>query len=612
MLSMKKQGEIITKQKISSGQWIVAWLNDIPIGRKLVGLFIFCVLIPLLITDTLVLWMLAKYQKDSVRHDTLNAVEYYLTSTVEDAANTAQDIYLNKYINGFLNTHFQTPLDYYNDYRKLLTDSMYANSLHGGKYAVTIYAENDSILNGGYFRRLDSQQRWYQALEASGQNVLLLANYDDSHTVSASNLRQISIIRRLNYYLRDTVEKVVKVDINYSRIEQDLRAAHYETDIYICMDGQMVCSNTLSADLWGPFEELSADLVQKSSGVKNLELYGSQLDVYAIDRAFDMGRFFHQNWLPLLLLVILNLLPPSVFIFWLNRSFVERLQILNTTVRNADNGVMPLLDQVRGRDEIGMLMGTYNEMAQRTNQLIETIYKSRLREQETDLARQQAELLALRSQINPHFLFNVLESIRMQSLLKEEKKTAEMIGMLAYIERQYVDWGADVIPLSDELRCVEAYLRLQRYRLGERFSYRIEVQPNCETLQLPKLSLLTFVENACIHGVAKKESHGWIFVRVRRRENVILLEVEDTGIGMVEDRQQQMEEEMNRASIEMLKDRRHVGVINACLRLKKTAGGSVRFGVESEENIGTTITIILGEEDCADGERNSSESSAGG
>lgn len=200
----------------------------------------------------------------------------------------------------------------------------------------------------------------------------------------------------------------------------------------------------------------------------------------------------------------------------------------------------------------------------------------------------------------------------MQSILKEEKKTAEMIGMLAYIERQYVDWGADVIPLSDELRCVEAYLQLQRYRLGERFSYRIDVQPECETFQIPKLSLLTFVENACLHGVARKESHGWIFVRVRRQEKAVLLEVEDTGVGMSEDRQELMEEEMNHASIETLKGRKHVGVINACLRLKKTAGGSVRFGVESEEGIGTTITITLGEEEQSDEERDHAESTAGG
>lgn len=99
--------------------------------------------------------------------------------------------------------------------------------------------------------------------------------------------------------------------------------------------------------------------------------------------------------------------------------------------------------------------------------------------------------------------------------------------------------------------------------------------------------------------MARKESHGWVFVRVRRQDDAVLLEVEDTGVGMPEVRQKQMEEEMNQASIEMLKGRRHVGVINACLRLKRTARSSVRFAVESEENIGTTITIILGKEEFA-------------
>ena len=120
-----------------SDHWVIARLNDIPIGRKLVGLFLFCVLIPLLITDTFVLWMLARYQKDSVRHDALNAAAYYLTSTIEDAAGTAQNLYLNKPINHFLDTDFQTPLDYYNDYRRL-TDSLYANFRQGGRLAVTM------------------------------------------------------------------------------------------------------------------------------------------------------------------------------------------------------------------------------------------------------------------------------------------------------------------------------------------------------------------------------------------------------------------------------------------------------------------------------------------
>lgn len=597
--------------KAPSSCWIMGKLNDMPIHKKLIALFIFCILFPLLITDTLVLWMLVDYQKGSIRHDTLNAAEYYLTSTFEDAAGTARNIYLNKYINNFLNTNFESALDYYNNYLKLLADSLYVNSLRDGKFAVTIYAENDTILNGGSFRRLDDQLGWYQALEASGRDTLLLANYDDSRTISNSNLRQVSLIRSMNYYLRDTIKKVVKVDINYSRIEKDLQAANYEADLYVCLNGQLIFSNVHPANLWTPFEDISPELVQKSSDTKSLNLYNCDLAIYAVDRSVNMGQFLYRNWLPLLLLVSLNLLLPSVFISYLNRSFIERLQLLTTTVKSANDGVMPLLEQVQGQDEIGMLMETYNDMAQRTNRLIETVYKSRLREQEIDLARQQAELLALRSQINPHFLFNVLESIRMQSLLKEEKKTAEMIGMLAYIERQYVDWGADVVPLGEELRSVEAYLRLQQYRLGDRFSYRIDVKPRCELIQLPKLSLLTFVENACIHGVSRKESHGWIFVRIRRQDGTAFLEVEDTGVGMPEDKQRQLEEQMNQASIEMLKGRKHVGMINACLRLKKTAVGNVYFTVESEEGIGTTITTVLKEAQRDAERRNDAESITG-
>ena len=137
------------------------------------------------------------------------------------------------------------------------------------------------------------------------------------------------------------------------------------------------------------------------------------------------------------------------------------------------------------------------------------------------------------------------------------------------------------------------------------------MQPGCEALHIPKLSLLTFVENACIHGVSRKESHGWIFVRIHKQDGTAFLEVEDTGVGMPEDKQRQLEEQMNQASIEMLKGRKHIGMINACLRLKKTAVGNVHFTVESEEGIGTTITTVLEEVQRDVEGRNDAESAAG-
>ncbi len=143
-------------------------------------------------------------------------------------------------------------------------------------------------------------------------------------------------------------------------------------------------------------------------------------------------------------------------------------------------------------------MDNYNRMADRMNSLIDTAYRCRLKEQKMDIARQNAELMALYSQINPHFLFNALESIRMHSILKKEEETADMIQKLAIMVRQNVDWSSDSNTIKRELAFVEAYLSLQKYRFGERLSYQINAQEDCQNILVPKLTITTFVENACV------------------------------------------------------------------------------------------------------------------
>ncbi len=140
-------------------------------------------------------------------------------------------------------------------------------------------------------------------------------------------------------------------------------------------------------------------------------------------------------------------------------------------------------------------------MVARTNELIQIVYKNKIKEQEMLVERQNAELLALHSQINPHFLFNALESIRMHSLLKNEYETADMVEKLALMQRQYVEWGNDSVEIRREMEFVRAYLGLQKYRFGERLSYSLEVEEDCLDIKIPKMTVVTFVENACVHGI---------------------------------------------------------------------------------------------------------------
>ena len=251
------------------------------------------------------------------------------------------------------------------------------------------------------------------------------------------------------------------------------------------------------------------------------------------------------------------------------------------------------IEDVSARDEIGDLMRNYNRMAFRIKTLVKIVYKNRIQEQEMTVARQKAELLALRSQINPHFLFNALESIRMHSLIRKDKTTAEMVEKLAVMQRQYVDWGEDLVEVGQEMEIVRNYMDLQQYRFGARLSYELDVEKECQHQKIPKLTIVTFTENACVHGIEQKTVPGWVFVRVYRENEELCIEVEDTGEGMTEKKLNSMWRKMENASIELLENEKGVGIINACLRLKMMSHDKVRFELSGEEGTGVTVLIRL-------------------
>jgi len=300
------------------------------------------------------------------------------------------------------------------------------------------------------------------------------------------------------------------------------------------------------------------------------------------------------RFLPILgFLVIINVVLPMGFVLLLNHSFTKRIRGLSKVFQSVNGEHLVQMAHEDGRDEIGSMIRNYNRMVKRTNELIQTVYKNKIKEQEILVGRKNAELLALQSQINPHFLFNALESIRMRSLLKKENETADMVEKLAIMQRQYVDWGNDSVEIEQELEFVKAYLSLQKYRFGDRLNYNLEIDPECAQIRIPKLTIVTFVENACVHGIESKASPGWIFVRVYKREEQLCIEIEDTGSGIEEQKLYQMQHDMQNADIEMLKNKKSVGMLNACLRLKMCTEDHVCFEIEGEEGVGTWITICI-------------------
>ncbi len=563
---------------------------------KLYGLYIFCVLVPLIVTDGVIFYSLIRAEQVAQQHEMesqASSVQYNISSFVENSSTLAKSFYMNDYVRDFLDTQYDNALDYVIEYQKFMRNSLLGSNLGVDNTKITICADNETIVNGGGFRRLSevSDTPWYRQLKESSLNAILLFYYDDLNVPYEKAERKVLFLQKLNRFLRDDTEKLLKIEIDYGGLERNIRNMNYENLIYICRGDELLFSNAGANNVGQPFEAFT--LADQVGYQKDFTLYGEKLSIRILQEKFNLFEVLWDHIPLIVLLLLINIILPGTLMRQIGRSVTQRIGRLSRVFEQVGHDTLARIANIDGHDEIGSLMENYNRMADRMNGLIQTVYKDRLREQEINIARQSAELRALHSQINPHFLFNALESIRMHSILKEEFETAGMVEKLAIMERQTVDWTSDTGTVGKEMEFVEAYLELQKYRFGDRLSYRLEVEEACREQEIPRLTVTTLAENACVHGIESKTTPGWIFVRVYRDGQELCIEVEDTGGGIEEDELQELQYRMDHASIGMLKEKGHVGVVNVCLRLRMMTGDQAKFLVESEKGIGTTVSIRM-------------------
>ena len=571
------------------------WMDDFTIRKKFYIFYVVCVLIPLIVTDSVVFLTTAKFDRERREHEMSNiasAVEYSLSSMIGNAGEIGNSIYTNRDFEEFLSKRYTNSAEYVAAYQDFLSRTLLENALGMNSMIFTLYTDNDTVVNGGRVNTLDKIRNTesYLRLNEEAKSKGLFFVYDDSSS-RITRERRIIYLQRLDFYDAET-EKYLKIEFDYGSMVRTIKNMNYDNEVLICEGDRILLSNGQYGSYGSEFQRLD-NATMREAYEHTISLYGTELTIYVkpVENSFLISI---RNELPIILLLLAaNVIFPFWFVQIFNRSFTKRITELSRVFKSVDSDHLIPMPCEDGKDEISSMIRNYNRMVERTNGLIETVYKNKIREQEMLVGRKNAELLALHSQINPHFLFNVLESIRMHSILKKENETADMVAKLAVMQRQYVEWGSDSVSILQEIEFVKAYLALQKYRFGERLNYDIEVDEKCENFKIPKLTIVTFVENACVHGIESKSSPGWIFVRIVRQGEGMEIEIEDTGSGMPEDKIAKLQDNMRNANIEMLKGGGRVGIINACVRLKMVTENRVEFRVEGEEGVETTVTIRI-------------------
>lgn len=259
---------------------------------------------------------------------------------------------------------------------------------------------------------------------------------------------------------------------------------------------------------------------------------------------------------------------------------INRIQEYVLHVENGEFG-LPLPPE--RPDEIGGLMVSVQEMSGKIGQLLETvkIEQERMRD---------AEFKALQAQINPHFLYNSLDSINWLARRGDVQKTTEMITALTTFFRIGLSKGRDMITIREELEHVQSYLVIQKIRYESQFEYSVYVDPSVENCVVPKLMLQPLVENALYHGIKLCDRKCLLMIQVLPREDQIEIEVLDNGAGMDEDTLQALREAMEHSGQNRANS---YGVVNVNDRIRILAGPQYGLRFISEKDVGTSVRIIL-------------------
>lgn len=265
------------------------------------------------------------------------------------------------------------------------------------------------------------------------------------------------------------------------------------------------------------------------------------------------------------------------------KSITKPIRYLGKITEQVSRGDLTIRSHIKNGAEVKMLSDSLNLMIQRISDLFETVKteQKHLRE---------AELELLQIQINPHFLYNTLDTIVWLAEAGKQKEVVGMVGSLSDFFRSSLNQGKDIITIDDEIFHSTCYLKIQQVRYQDILDYEIEISPEISMCLIPKITLQPLIENALYHGIKNKRGKGKIMVSGRTEGRYCILTVEDNGIGMQESR---LNEVIKGINIKKNRNKDFYGLYNVNERIQLKFGDEYGLRIHSIYGEGTRVEVYL-------------------
>ncbi|WP_373218271.1 sensor histidine kinase [Ruminococcus sp. 5_1_39BFAA] len=300
--------------------------------------------------------------------------------------------------------------------------------------------------------------------------------------------------------------------------------------------------------------------------------------------------------IPRTLLTTVGLLAVGLLVgFVLYRTLRKNLEIIEQGMLQYEEGNYSSLLSPAVYDEIGYLILQFNHMGLKINELNELTRKE---EEEKQLLEYQV----MEAQINPHFLYNTLGSLKWLAYEKEQDEIAKLADAIINLLRFTVKKANQYITLKEELDYVRQYIYIQQTRYENTFRVEYQVNGEAEQFILLGFILQPFLENSILHGLDNAREDGLIVISGEIKDRKLVLAVTDNGLGMTEEKLQCLKNKIEENKAEKYKGFNGIGVTNIILRLKMVYGSEFQYQIESEPGMGTSVTLVIPERKTDDEE----------
>ena len=283
-----------------------------------------------------------------------------------------------------------------------------------------------------------------------------------------------------------------------------------------------------------------------------------------------------------------------LIILYVLRTISRSIKKITSTMKVVQSGELLAQVKIDTKDEISIIGDNFNLMMNKINSLIpELKHQMKLTFEASDRQR-KAEIMALEAQINPHFLYNTLDSINWMAIEKREYEISNMLKSLAQILRYSISESNSMVEISEEVEWLRQYIYLQKTRFDNSFECQINVDESIMHYKIYKLILQPFIENAIIHGFEKIDSGGLLTISIMPDHGMVRIVIEDNGCGISTEQIRDINKFINEKMSEEIDSKTAgIGIKNALGRIKMYYGNAINVRIENRDPNGTRIILVI-------------------